>query len=1077
MEDCIDSLGDETIFSTLDCNSGYWQVPVAPADRDKTSFTTFLGTFRFLRMPFGLKNAPATFQRALDIILSGVRWQTCLVYLDDVIVFSRTHAEHLRHLDEVLTLLGRAGLSLKLKKCSFFRTKVDYLGHVISPGKLEMALRSKSAFADVTFPQSLTQLRSFLGACNVYRRFVQDFSKIARPLTLLTRKDAKPDWANPNADETNAFETLKQRLVSPPILSLPRPDAPYVVDTDASAYQLGCTLLQPSNDNENVLMPVGYWSYALNEAERNYSATERECYAVVWAVTSLRPYLEGTRFTVRTDHDALRWLMSLTETSGRLTRWRLRLAEFDFTIVYRPGRTHQVPDALSRLVRPHASQTPVDDEVPTFESVNVLVPLRTGVYVLTRRQKRTLDSSRNATPTSALRSNTLENDTAIPRNDAPTNVCDTRTNGFTTPTNGNDTLHNDGFTPAFDIRTNELHRSTNANDTPTNVPTTAPHANDTLPNDTDTSRNVGSTPVNDLRTNEINRPPNAHVTRPTDPDTPTNANDTPAGDTHDTDEPDVFDDDAWDDCDDVDPFDLARVRSNDDATLLRSAPDDRLPAPLTFDEILAAQRTDTFCQGVLQRQSPTKDRTFYEHETTGLLMRRPPHVPAREQIVLPASLRPRLLTLTHNARLAGHPGQNRMFYTIARTYYWPQMAADVAATVRNCHACARNRVKLRKHLNRLKLFPATRPLESLAIDILGPLPKTRTGKRFLLIVTDRFTKLTQVAPLRTITAYHVAVAFCEVWVFKYGIPRTLLSDNGPQFASKFFTHVCQTLGVTNVFTSAYHPQTNGQVERYNRTLLAMLRNYVNDNQNDWDEYASALTYAYNTSVHRSTRTTPFDLVLSRPPPPFSLEDTDNERPLSHRAVRLNFVRRLDTAIRDATTALRATQERYKRDFDKRVRKTNRKLRANDYVYLDPTSGNETQPKLQTPAVGPFRVIANDKRTVIIDRDGNVERVSADRVVYAPRPERTLPDIAPHDANVNDIRSKVRDGPTYTVDKILAHERDDDGTLRFHIKWTGYDDPTWEPRTHVPEELVSRYFRRLRRRNARYAPHDPPAANA
>ena len=381
---------------------------------------------------------------------------------------------------------------------------------------------------------------------------------------------------------------------------------------------------------------------------------------------------------------------------------------------------------------------------------------------------------------------------------------------------------------------------------------------------------------------------------------------------------------------------------------------------------------------------------------------------------------------------------------------------------------ARNRVKLRKHLNRLKLFPATRPLESLAIDILGPLPKTRTGKRFLVIVTDRFTKLTQVAPLRTITAYHVAVAFCEIWVFKYGIPRTLLSDNGAQFASKFFTHVCQTLGITNVFTSAYHPQTNGQVERYNRTLLAMLRNYVNDNQDDWDVYASALTYAYNTSVHRSTRTTPFDLILSRPPPPFSLEDSADDRPLPPQEVRLKFVRRLDTALRNATNALQATQERYKRDFDKRVRKTNRRLRANDYVYLDPTSGNEKQPKLQSPAVGPYRVIANDKRTVIIDRDGDVERVSADRVVYAPRPERSLPDIAPHAANVDDIRSKVRDGPTYTVDKILAHERDDDGTLRFHIQWTGYADPTWEPRTHVSEELISRYFRRLRRRNGRYA---------
>ena len=154
-----------------------------------------------------------------------------------------------------------------------------------------------------------------------------------------------------------------------------------------------------------------------------------------------------------------------------------------------------------------------------------------------------------------------------------------------------------------------------------------------------------------------------------------------------------------------------------------------------------------------------------------------------------------------------------------------------------------NRVKLRKHLNRLRLFPATRPLESLAIDILGLLPKTKAGKRFLLVITDRFTKLTQVVALRTVTAYTVAVAFCEAWVFKYGVLRSLLSDNGPQFNAKFFQSACRVLGIANLYTSAYHPQTNGQVERYSRMIASMLRNYVKEHQHDWDVYVGPLTYA------------------------------------------------------------------------------------------------------------------------------------------------------------------------------------------------------------------------------------------
>ena len=159
MDDCIDSLGDAAIFTTLDCSSGYWQIPVAPEYRDKITFTTHMDTFRYLRMPFGLKGAPATFQRALDIIFFGVRWQICLVYLDDVIVFSRTHEEHAAHLDTVLGLLRPAGISLTLKKCRFFRPRVRYLGPVISPGKLSVAYTAVDAIKTFTFPGNLTQVR------------------------------------------------------------------------------------------------------------------------------------------------------------------------------------------------------------------------------------------------------------------------------------------------------------------------------------------------------------------------------------------------------------------------------------------------------------------------------------------------------------------------------------------------------------------------------------------------------------------------------------------------------------------------------------------------------------------------------------------------------------------------------------------------------------------------------------------------------------------------------------------------------------------------------------------------------
>jgi hypothetical protein len=217
MDECIDSLGEAVIFATLDCNSGYWQIPVHPADGEKTTFTSHFGIYQFLRLPFGLRNAPATFQRAIDIILSGIRWKTCLVYLDDVIVFSSNRAAHLSHVNEVLILLRDAVLSLKLKKCLFFAETVHYIGHVIRTGRLGVAQKNTEALKTARLPKTQTEVRSLLGLCNVYRRFVPHFSAISATINALLSKGTPPlGPLSPAAVE--AFNSLRERL-----LSLPHP--------------------------------------------------------------------------------------------------------------------------------------------------------------------------------------------------------------------------------------------------------------------------------------------------------------------------------------------------------------------------------------------------------------------------------------------------------------------------------------------------------------------------------------------------------------------------------------------------------------------------------------------------------------------------------------------------------------------------------------------------------------------------------------------------------------------------------------------------------------------------------------
>ena len=354
------------------------------------------------------------------------------------------------------------------------------------------------------------------------------------------------------------------------------------------------------------------------------------------------------------------------------------------------------------------------------------------------------------------------------------------------------------------------------------------------------------------------------------------------------------------------------------------------------------------------------------------------------------------------------------------------MAADVYKTLRTCNAFDKNRVKLRKRMHPLRLFPARSPLEALSIDILGPLTKTKKGYRFLLVVTDRLTKLTQVIPLRRIDVYTVAVAFVEHWIFNYGPPKTLISDNGKQFASKFFQAVCSLLGLSNIFTSTYHPQTDGQVELYNGTILEMLRNYVNEHQDERERYATALTYAYNNHVHRSTGTTPFSLGLSRPPPEFSLHHTVRSRTRPTQEQRNDYVRRLDDTIEDAYTRLLGTQARYKRDSDKRIRNIKQRIRTGDCVYIDPTDGISKTGKLQSPTLGPFRVIRKDERTYVIDRNGATERINADRITYAPPPVNAP--TKDDNATTTEHLEKNMDGPTYVVDRLVTQRRTTVGTL-------------------------------------------------
>ena len=291
IDSTLDSLSGATYFTTLDLMSGYWQVALEEQDKEKTAFSTAQGLFEFNVMPFGLTNAPATFQRLMECVLAGLTEEQCLIYLDDIIIFSSSFQQHLQHLTNVFQALCNAGLQLKLTKCHFAQREVNYLGHIVSQEGIRPATNKVEAVSEYPTPKTVKEVKQFLGLTNYYHRFILGYAKIAEPLYKLLRKPNNKFHWDPSCQL--AFDRLKQMLTTPPILAYSDFKSPFILYTDALDTAIGGVLGQIHNDQEVVIC---YWSRQLTKSERKYSTVEREALAAVSAIKEFYPYLYGFQF-------------------------------------------------------------------------------------------------------------------------------------------------------------------------------------------------------------------------------------------------------------------------------------------------------------------------------------------------------------------------------------------------------------------------------------------------------------------------------------------------------------------------------------------------------------------------------------------------------------------------------------------------------------------------------------------------------------------------------------------------------------------------------------------------------------
>ncbi|KAI8480272.1 hypothetical protein Bbelb_419750 [Branchiostoma belcheri] len=831
----LDALAGSAFFTTLDLTSGYWQVNIDPDDREKTAFTTGRGLYQFKVMPFGLTNAPSTFQRLMELLLAGLDWQTCLAYLDDIIVFSRTFQEHLTTLEEVFRRFRTANLKLNAKKCQFAQPRVRFLGHIVSKAGIQPDPTNTEKVRQWPTPTSTAEIRAFLGLASYYRKFIQNFAHVADPLIALTRKHVAFTWDD--ACQT-AFDTLRAALVAPPVLAYPDFTASLILYTDASNSAIGAVLTQPDDSGERV---ISYASKTLTKQERNWSTYDRELWAVVWSIRHYRSYLAGQSFSVVTDHKPLVGLspsLISNDPTGRRARWAIELSTYDFTITYRAGKSHNNADAMSR--RP-----------TTVRDINICA---------------------DAVPATAA---------TKPRPASPQTVTQAAPQPLTLPT-----------------------AATGQGTAPKSLPPTVAAVDD-QPNQQEV--NPADSPLT---------PDNLRRAQEADPDISTvlqwkrGRRGRP-------------------------PFNAVQHRGRYLKSLWHQYPD------LTVKN------------GILHRRWRPNSRVLFQR-------------------VAPKALVPVILRELHNGPLSGHLGPAKTLRRVYIRFYWPGMTQEVKRWCRSCTKCATRATPTPSARAPMQPIQASHPFEKVAMD-LTELPLSKKGNRYCLVVQDFFTKYTNAYPLMRQDAATVAQVLFTHYIREHGVPQSLHSDQGRQFESTVMKNLYAALGIRKTRTTPYHPQCDGLVERFNRTLKEMLTKYVSESGDDWDDHLPHVLLAYNTSVHASTGFTPFYLTHGR-------EATLPADILMGAAPTPQSLSSLRTAFRQVRRNAQSASARQKLAYDAKI-SHHVPYQAGDRVWLhDPTTARQKlKPKWKGPYTVTDRLTPDGVTYRLRDPDGRTQVVHYNRL--------------------------------------------------------------------------------------------------